>query len=114
MSRAEAAATAAGATATAAPARASSEAIEGRLMGRHGCCRIPGPGARAGWPCDRGAERPMAPPDGCGPIPLVSGATRRWRGLGAHGLRVMGLLLAVWLTASWTAERQTFHPRRWS
>jgi uncharacterized protein len=26
----------------------------------------------------------------------------------------MGLLLAVWLTASWTAERQTFHPRRWS
>ncbi len=34
--------------------------------------------------------------------------------LRVHGLRILGLLLAVWLAASWTAERQTFHPRHWS
>lgn len=36
------------------------------------------------------------------------------RALPAHGLRVLGLLCAVWLVASWTAERQTFHPRHWN
>jgi uncharacterized protein len=37
-----------------------------------------------------------------------------WAELRVHVLRVLGLLLAVWLAASWTAERQTFHPRHWS
>jgi uncharacterized protein len=34
--------------------------------------------------------------------------------LPAHALRVLALLLALWVGASWTVERQTFHPRRWS
>jgi uncharacterized protein len=31
----------------------------------------------------------------------------------AHALRVLGLLLAIWLGASWTGERVTLHPRHW-
>jgi fermentation-respiration switch protein FrsA (DUF1100 family) len=34
--------------------------------------------------------------------------------LSAHAVRVLGILLALWVGASWTVERQTFHPRRWS
>jgi fermentation-respiration switch protein FrsA (DUF1100 family) len=37
-----------------------------------------------------------------------------WAELRSHGFRILGLLVAVWLVASWTAERQTFHPRHWS
>jgi fermentation-respiration switch protein FrsA (DUF1100 family) len=37
-----------------------------------------------------------------------------WSALPAHGLRIVGLLVAFWLAASWTAERQTFHPRHWN
>jgi uncharacterized protein len=33
--------------------------------------------------------------------------------LSAHGLRLLGILFAVWIAASWTVERQTFHPRHW-
>lgn len=36
------------------------------------------------------------------------------RAVGAHALRVLGVLFAIWLGASWTAERATVHPRRWS
>lgn len=41
-------------------------------------------------------------------------AGRNVGGLRAHALRVLGLVLALWIGASWTAERQTFHPRRWN
>lgn len=30
----------------------------------------------------------------------------------AHAVRILALLFALWVVASWTAERQTFHPRR--
>jgi uncharacterized protein len=33
--------------------------------------------------------------------------------LPAHALRALGLLLALWLAASWTGERVTLHPRHW-
>jgi pimeloyl-ACP methyl ester carboxylesterase len=31
-----------------------------------------------------------------------------------HTARLLGLLLAVWLAASWTTERVSIHPRHWS
>jgi fermentation-respiration switch protein FrsA (DUF1100 family) len=31
-----------------------------------------------------------------------------------HTARLLAVLVAVWLGASWTAERATIHPRRWS
>ncbi|MBO0686843.1 MAG: alpha/beta fold hydrolase, partial [Candidatus Dormibacteraeota bacterium] len=31
-----------------------------------------------------------------------------------HAARVLAVVVAMWLAASWTAERVTVHPRRWS
>jgi pimeloyl-ACP methyl ester carboxylesterase len=33
--------------------------------------------------------------------------------MAVHALRLLGLILAVWLGASWTTERVSVHPRHW-
>jgi pimeloyl-ACP methyl ester carboxylesterase len=33
--------------------------------------------------------------------------------VGLHALRLLGLVLALWLGASWTTERVSVHPRHW-